>query len=380
MNGGARYWNEETQRWEDSEGPRSGAPVTPPPPATMPDGPPGWPPAGPPTSGEGTSVPPVSLPPMSGEDTFVPPPPEPTQIDSAPPVPPAPWPAPAGGWHAPRAGADGTAGPGGPSMGTGTGGWSSPEWSVPPDPAPAPTGGLGRRTVWTVVVGAAVVGVAVSLVLTLVVGTGHHGRPQKAGGSPSVSVSADSPAPTGDTSGAPSPTADTASPSASASPLPAGWEAYHDVEGFRIARPEGWSRSSVASSYGIAVVNYRSPDKKQRMQIYQVAEASPDASFQQYLSDQTPKPAGFSKLSLVTLDHGDFVGSRMEYLADTIKGEPDVGTWHVYDERFVAKDGRIYAVAVYGPDRNGGDDELRLLDTALSGFCPPDTDCGAPMD
>ncbi|WP_250404015.1 hypothetical protein, partial [Streptomyces cellostaticus] len=270
--------------------------------------------------------------------------------------------------------------PTGPEAGGGGAGWSSPEWSVPPGPAPARPGGLSRRTVWSVVVGAAAVGVAASLVLTYVVGSGDHDRPAPAAGSPGASAVTDSPVPSGDPSGSASPARDTATPSAPASPLPADWESYDDDEGFRIARPKGWSRSSLPSSYGIRIVNYRSPDQRHRLQIYQVAEASPNDSFELYLSDGTAKPPGFRKLSLLDLDEGDFVGSRMEYLADSIKGEPDVGGWHVYDERFTALDGRIYAVAAYGPDKDGGDDELELLDTALSGFCPPDTGCDAPMD
>ncbi|MFF8473283.1 hypothetical protein [Streptomyces sp. NPDC015414] len=382
MSGGARYWNEETQRWEDSEGGRTGAAVTPPPamPA-MPDRVPGWPPAGPRTAAEGASgppdpAPPESAPPMPSAPST---PPAPEQ---APAVPPVPWPDPSAVPHAswPGASADTAGGPSGLEAGGGGAGWSSPEWPVPPGPAPARTGGLNRRTVWTVVVGAAVVGVAASLVLTLVVRPGDHDRPAPAAGSPSASAVTKSPDPSGAPSGSASAAEETATPSASASPLPADWESYDDDEGFRIARPRGWSRSTLPSSYGIRIVNYRSPDRKQRLQIYQVAEASPDESFEMYLSDATAKPPGFRKLSLLDLDEGDFTGSRMEYLADSIKGEPDVGGWHVYDERFMAVDGRIYAVAAYGPDKNGGDDELKLLDTALSGFCPPDTGCDAPMD
>ncbi|MEU1464836.1 hypothetical protein ABZ467_29890 [Streptomyces sp. NPDC005727] len=228
--------------------------------------------------------------------------------------------------------------------------------------------------------GAAVFGVAVSLVLTFLVGSGDHDRSAPAAGSPSASAVTDSPVPSDGPSGSASATEDVTTPSPSASPLPADWESYDDGEGFRIARPKGWSRSTLPSSYGIRIVNYRSPDQKHRLQIYQVAEGSPDESFETYLSDTTAKPPGFQKLSLLNLDEGDFVGSRMEYLADSIKGEPDVGVWHVYDERFIAVDGRIYAIAAYGSDKNGGDDELKLLDTALSRFCPPDTGCEPPMD
>jgi hypothetical protein len=231
---------------------------------------------------------------------------------------------------------------------------------------------MSRRLVWSVLVGAAAVGVAVSLVLTLVVGSGDDDGPASAAsGSPTspageVSQQSDPSA---------SPTEESASPTVPALELPAGYEEYEDTEGFRIAIPEGWSRTTADSQYGMAVVSYRSGDSERRLQVYQVSEESPDASFELYLSEQTAKPDGFEQLSLQNLDDGEFTGSRLEYLADSLKGEPDVGTWHVYDERFVASDGNIYAIAAYGPDADGRDDELELLTTALEWFCPPLGQC-----
>ncbi|MDH6624996.1 hypothetical protein M2271_002800 [Streptomyces sp. LBL] len=225
---------------------------------------------------------------------------------------------------------------------------------------------MSRRLVWSVLIGAAAVGVAVSLVLTLVVSGDDK---------PSAAASASESSPPTEVAQQsdpqPTPTEETASPSVSPPGLPAGYESYEDTEGFRTARPKGWTRSTVPSQFGIAVVNYRSADGEHRLQFYQVAEETPDASFDLYLSDQTAKPAGFKEISLTNLDDGEFTGSRLEYLADRIKGEPDVGTWHVYDERFVAADGTLYAIAAYGPDADGGDDELELLTTALDHFCPP---------
>ena len=325
MSGGGQYWNEDTQRWEDGTGshPTVEPPPVPPAPSTPPGG---WPGAG------AGSV-----------------------------------------WHGPDAGGTVVDGGGGlaPEWATGAS-WPPVEQPAPP---PATGGGPNRRFVWSVVVGAAVVGIAVSLVVTLVVGKGGggHKEPVAARSSATVSVS-----PTGTGSpfaqdtGTPS---DSASASASASP-PAGYELRDDPEGFRIAVPQGWTRSSSPSQYGIAVVNYRSADSRHRLQVYQVREATPQASFDLYLSDQTPKPAGFQKLGLQTLNDGQFTGARLEYLATTIKGEPDVGTWHVYDERFVAQDSNIYAIASYGPDSDGRDDELVKLATALQWFCPPNTTCG----
>lgn len=358
MSGGPRYWNDETQRWEDGDGDAAStgsvtpvapaapmAPVTPPPP---PDSLPEWASG---TSGEtGTSPTALPAPPVS------------------PPPGPAPWPA-ASTWHGPS------------STDTVSGGWPPAEpvgVPGPPGVPAAPRPGISRRLVWSVVVGAAVVGVAVSLVLTLVVdpgkGDGKGGR--------TVAASASAPGSSGPTDVSPSPSVDaeTVSPSASAPELPAGSQSHEDPEGFRIAYPDGWTRSTVPSAYGMDVVNYRSADSEHRLQVYQVEEGSPDASFELYLSDGTPKPDGFRKIALEKLDDGTFTASRLEYTADSLKGEPDIGTWHVYDERFVAEDGNIYAIAAYGPDVNGGDDELALLNTALAWFCPDGTDCRATVD
>lgn len=225
------------------------------------------------------------------------------------------------------------------------------------------------------IVGAAVVGVAASLVLTLVVGKGgDDGKRPVAAGS---SASASAPQPS-DTS---SPhVEDTPVPSPTVSAPPDGYELRNDGEGFRIAVPEGWTRSTRASSYGMDIVDYRSGDREHRLQIYQVQEESPDASFELYLSADTAKPASFQELDLQNLDDGRFTGSRLEYLVGSISGEPDVGTWHVYDERFVAPDGKIYAIASYGPESDGSEDELGYLTTALDWFCPPDTTCDPAPD
>ncbi|MEV0638917.1 hypothetical protein AB0I77_29020 [Streptomyces sp. NPDC050619] len=391
MSGGARYWNEETQRWEDDDGTRPApAPVTPPPPA-RPAFAPGWTPgesaagervpgseqsgAGSPDGGASGAGSSGADPSGAGPSAFAPSTGGPAAVDvpsgspeAGPPVVPEPGASPSG------AGGVGGWPPAGQPAGGGAA-WSPAEWpsaSWPPvdEPAaPVPGRGMSRRLVWSVVIGAAAVGVAVSLVLTLVIGSGDDKDKAATESSPPVSPTAGV-SQQSDPSPSPTPTGETASPSASAPELPAGYKSYKDPAGFRIAIPEGWSRATVKSQYGIPVVNYRSPDSERRLQVYQVAEGSPAASFDLFLSDQTFKPAGFKKLSLENLDNADYTGSRLEYLADSLKGEPDVGTWHVYDERFVASDGQIYAIAAYGSDADGRKDELRLLTTALDWFCP----------
>jgi hypothetical protein len=310
MSGGQRYWNEETQRWED--GTEGTAQVTPPPPP-RPDF--------------------VPLAPHTAD-----------QPDG-------------GTWSTPELPQD-------PPPG---GSWPP---AAPTAPVPAVPRGHSRRLVWSVLGGAAAVGVAAALVLTLPAGgDGTDDRGNAASPSPTTDTS---PFATED----PEPSTDvTPSSSASATELPAEYELHDDDEGFTIARPVGWTRKAVASQHGIDVVNYRSSDGERRLQVYEVAEASPDESFELFLSDDTPKADGFEELSLDNLDDGDFIGSRLEYLADSIKGEPEIGTWHVVDERFVAADGKVYAIAAYGPDADGRDDERELLDIALSHFCPPYTTC-----
>ncbi|CAM5656638.1 hypothetical protein SGRIM128S_03252 [Streptomyces griseomycini] len=269
-------------------------------------------------------------------------------------------------------------------------------WSVPEPPhgpshppgVPVPAGadprGAGRRRVWSVVGGATAVGVIAGLVLTLVLRDGEDpdGRADDKAASTSASQTPgpSAPGPQGpSTPGSPverSPAEGAAPPSTPTGGLPAGHESYADPEGFTIARPTGWTRTTVPSKYGIDVVHYRSPDGERRLQVFEVSEATPGESHGLFLSDAVAKAPGFTELSLESLDDGDFTGSRLEYLVDSIEGEPDVGTWHVVDERFVAADGRLYAVAAYGAEADGREDERELLRTALGHFCPPYTTCG----
>ncbi|MDN0195248.1 hypothetical protein [Streptomyces sp. S.PNR 29] len=316
MSGGQRYWNEETQRWED--GTERAAQVTPPPP------------------------------------------PRPDFVPLAPHTADQPG---GGSWSTPELPQD-------PPPG---GVWPPADPTVP---VPAVTRGYSRRLVWSVLGGAAAAGVAAALVLTLP--AGGDGKDDRGGKASSASPTTESstfateePEPT---------TGRTASPSDPATEPPAGYELYEDTEGFTLARPVGWTRKAVASQHGMDVVSYRSSDGERRLQVFEVAEASPDESFELFLSDDTPKPEGFEELDLDHMNDGEFVAARLEYLADSIKGEPEVGTWHVVDERFVAPDGKVYAIAAYGPDADGRDDEHELLDIALAHFCPPDTTCGAGTD
>ncbi|WP_344003327.1 hypothetical protein [Streptomyces thermocarboxydovorans] len=257
---------------------------------------------------------------------------------------------------------------------------------VPGVPEPVRSGRNSGR-IWGVVGGAAAVGVIVGLAVTLVVKNGDGAEDGADGGNASVAATASqTPGASGEnpeqgsggqqTTPADSPSASSSALDSGGADLPAGYESYADPEGFTIARPTGWTRATVPSKHGFDVVNYRSPGGDRRIQVFEVLEPSPQASHEEFLSDRVAKAPGFTELSLQNLDDGDFAGSRLEYLADSFKGEPDVGTWHVVDQRFEAADGKVYAVAVYGADADGREDERELLRTALSVFCPPYTTCG----
>lgn len=323
MSGGQRYWNEDTQRWED--GGDGTAPVTPPPP------------------------------------------PRPGFLPSVPDA---------------RAGAvpDGPA-DGPPAPDARHGARSGPE--LPHGGPPPPAGrGPGLRLLWGVLGGAAAAGTAVALVLTLVAGDdGEDAGPgsrddHAATASRSPSGGATPGPPDSGTDGAGPTGAASGSPSGRASGLPAGYELHTDAAGFTIARPLGWTREAMASQHGMDVVDYRSADGFRRLQVYEVAEPSPEESFDLFLSDETPKADGFEKAALEPVDEGGVSGMRLEYRADSLRGEPDVGSWHVQDVRFRAPgDGKVYAVAAYGPPTDGIDPELHLALTAATHFCPPDTAC-----
>ncbi|MEV7285318.1 hypothetical protein AB0O01_12265 [Streptomyces sp. NPDC093252] len=157
---------------------------------------------------------------------------------------------------------------------------------------------------------------------------------------------------------------------------PSGYEVRVDPEGFRIAVPEGWERDAVPSQYGFDVVNYRSPEGDRRVQVFEIAEVSPDDSFALFRSADTPKPDGYRELSFEELPTSRVTGARLEYMAASIGDEPDVGTWHAVDARFTAMNGGGYAVAAYGRDADGREDEFALMEVGVEWFCPPDGLCG----
>ncbi|EGX61508.1 hypothetical protein SZN_02192 [Streptomyces zinciresistens K42] len=335
MNGGQQYWNEETQRWE--EGTREEARTTPPPPG-RPDHAPTLV-----TSHSGEDVrPPASGPPGTEPPAAA----QPSTAAAPPPVPPPP-PAP---WV------------------------TGPSWPPADQPSTATAARFDRRRVWAAVVGAAVViGVTAGLVLTRTTGDGddHAGQDQAA---ESVTPTGPEQPPTPESLTEEVPQ-ETPSPSPTAARPPSGYESFDDPEGFRAAVPAGWGRTTLSSKYGMDIVNYRSPDGRRRIQVFQVAESTPQESFDLFLSPGTPKAASFRELGRQSFGAGGLGAERLEYLVDSIRGEPDIGTWHVVDTRFAASDGTLYAVAVYGRDDDGREDEVAMADAAVSWFCAPVGTC-----
>lgn len=167
--------------------------------------------------------------------------------------------------------------------------------------------------------------------------------------------------------------------SAPAAP-PAGFEVLDDAEGFRIALPEGWTRTSSPSRYGIDVVEYRGPDLVRRVQIFQLMEDSPHASVVEAQRTGS-KLDGYREIHVQYVpDPSGGEAAEHEYTADELSGESATGgTYHVIDYRFAAQDDENYALVVYGSRDDGTEDERALLDTARAWFCPPSTQCPAPQ-
>ncbi|KUN19856.1 hypothetical protein AQJ23_36015 [Streptomyces antibioticus] len=218
------------------------------------------------------------------------------------------------------------------------------------------------------------IGTAVSLTVTLT--SDHdHGSVTATGTSTSDRPTASPTDPSTPSADAPETTFDP-DPSAATGNLPDGYVAYDDPEGFRIAVPGDWLRTATASQYGIDVVNYRSPEGDRRLQVFQVEEPTAYQSFQVFLSDAYPRPDGFVERSLTNADDAG-TAVLLEYTADSFGGEPDIGPWHAYDLRFLARDGEVYALASYGTISGNGD-EWDILDTASTWFCPPGLLCEEP--
>ncbi|MFJ9542455.1 hypothetical protein ACIRPX_35070 [Streptomyces sp. NPDC101225] len=174
-------------------------------------------------------------------------------------------------------------------------------------------------------------------------------------------------------------TADPTQPESAPATPPAGYTVLDDSEGFRIAVPEGWTRKSQPSQYGIDIVEYRGPDGIRRIQIFQVMETTAHESVVESQKTSS-KLDGYQEIHVQDVtDPSGGEAAEHEYTADELSGESASGvTYHVIDYRFEAEDGEKYALIVYGSQSDAADAERELLDTARAWFCPPNTQCDAP--
>ncbi|MEV7278496.1 serine/arginine repetitive matrix protein 2 [Streptomyces sp. NPDC093111] len=219
-----------------------------------------------------------------------------------------------------------------PTVGLDPGPASPPGAFAPPAP------GRSRNAV--------VAGVVVAVLAAGGVGSwlvwGRDGDPKGAAGSPGTSVSA--PADPGRTSDPASASpSDSPSPSDSSAPMddmpPPGFRAVEDPEGFVIAVPEGWSRTS--SKEGVF---YHSPDGKSLFQIFTLAapDTTPYESLQQTSRTLAGNP-GYAEISLERTGEGDT--AELVYAYDRQEGRRKV-----VDRAFTGTDGRQHAILVAGPE------------------------------
>ncbi|MEU6980087.1 serine/arginine repetitive matrix protein 2 [Streptomyces sp. NPDC046371] len=239
--------------------------------------------------------------------------------------------------------------------------------TVGPGPGPAPGPAPGSFT--TVAPGrsrnAVVAGVVVAVLVAGGVGGwlvwGRDGNTKGTAGSPGTSVSAPGdPGRTSDpASGSPS---DSPSPSDGSAPMddvpPPGFHAVEDPEGFVIAVPEDWNRTS--SQEGVF---YNSPDGKSLVQIFTLAapDTTPYESLQQTSRTLAGNP-GYEEISLERTGEGDT--AELVYAYDREEGRRKV-----VDRAFTGTDGRQHAILVAGPETDWPKQRENLT-TALEFFRP----------
>ncbi|MFI1162337.1 hypothetical protein ACH4UM_01700 [Streptomyces sp. NPDC020801] len=358
MSGGQRYWNEETQRWEDAT--TRPAPATAPAPALPERLPPPSPVASsaPATPGASTAseAPAASNAPVASEAPGASNAPVASEAPSDSEAPVAPSPAPPLP-SVPPVPAE-FAGP--PAASEPDAGWRAP--TVPVAPAPeyreagrgeAGRGDAGRGLWWKVAVVSAVVGVGVAVgVVKLGGGSGSDASRTSASTSPSTGAAATAQPPSGTatpTDGGAAGATASASASSSASAAPAGYHTVADPAGFTIAVPDGWQRSERSTG-----VFYATDGDRRLLQIFVVTEAgmTPYEAVRQSSANLSRQPA-YEEISLdgaaAPSGASSAVGkdaARLVYAYDSEKlGERR----QVVEYAFTADDGKKYAVLAAGP-------------------------------
>ncbi|MFE6780341.1 hypothetical protein [Streptomyces sp. NPDC057702] len=225
---------------------------------------------------------------------------------------------------------------------------SRPTVTAPPPPIP-PQGGPDPRVLRTVAVAFLVLGVLTALAVWRLAGGASDNA-----GPPDCARLAQSPV-RGSAGTEASP--DTAPPS----------RVCADEQGFRVAVPEGWKRSSVTANATFQI-DYDDPTGDRFLRVFDVSGSSPE--------DSIDALEGQSDVSSLTgracVDDGE--GDEQCVLEYTVPGGEM--TWFVVAHHFRAVDGAVYGVATYqvatAEDRAYA---REVAQRAARHFCPPKRTC-----
>ncbi|KKZ69389.1 hypothetical protein VO63_34485 [Streptomyces showdoensis] len=225
-------------------------------------------------------------------------------------------------------------------------------------PGPVPGSGRSRHAVVAGVVAAVLAAGGVGGWLVW----GGDGDGKGTAGPPAVtSTATDGPGPSsGQDSGTPSdPASPSGGPAATDREPPPGFHTVEDPEGFTIAVPVNWNRTSSATEG----VFYHSPDGKSLVQIFTLAAPGtpPYESLRQTSGNLAAKP-GYQELSLERTGPGD--AAELVYAYDREEGRRKV-----VDRAFTGTDGRQHAILVAGPETDWPQ-QRGTLTTALEFFRP----------
>ncbi|MGW5635790.1 hypothetical protein [Streptomyces sp. NPDC003832] len=151
---------------------------------------------------------------------------------------------------------------------------------------------------------------------------------------------------------------------------PSGYRRAEDPVGYVLFVPEDWIRRQQPGE-AAPVVFYDAPDDGRQLQIFRITEASVEESLTRAETDPGYGFESRAGYRVLARDSGpDF--AELTYRYD----DRDKGPRLVVDHRFRAADGTPYAIRATGPEDLAPDRIRAPLTTALTSFCPADTDCG----